>query len=239
MWKSKDLIDFRKLVKYKDSDIGIFLGCGDSINDITSEQWDIISNCDTWVSNNFLYHWFVPDFYHLELKSREKGWQKLWRRRKQEKGDTYNNVKFVVNGGHNDHLLPQIGDHPQVFGYPRKVIKNNARAINYDKFATHSQNASFTLVLDLMSKMKYEKVVLFGVDLKRSTYFWTDRPEFGETHCETNKGLPPKEPHTTAGRVSKFIILVGRKWFNNQLYVGYEDTLLYDMNMKYIDIEKL
>ena len=36
MWKSEDLIDFKELVKYKNSDIGVFLGCGDSINDIIS-----------------------------------------------------------------------------------------------------------------------------------------------------------------------------------------------------------
>ena len=69
MWKPEELIDFKKLPEYKKSDYGVFLGCGSSINEITQKEWEIIDSCDTWVSNNFLYHWFIPDFYHVELKS--------------------------------------------------------------------------------------------------------------------------------------------------------------------------
>jgi len=238
MIKKEDLIDFKKLIEYKKSNYGIFLGCGSSINDITGVQWKIIEKCDVWTSNNFIYHWFVPDFYHLELKSGKQEWLDLWRRRKLEKGDSYNKVKFIVNRDHCDHLLPQIGDHPIVFGYPRKVWKSNSSCKRNLNFANHSNNASFTLVLDLLSRMNYEKVVLFGVDLKNAKYFWTDNKEFGETHCNTNKNLKKDSMHTTALRVLNFTCDVSYKWFNRKLYLGYKKSLLSTVGIPYINIEK-
>jgi len=238
MWTPNKLIDFKTLPDHKGSDVAFFLGCGDSINDITVEQWDIINENDVWTSNNFIYHPFVPDFYHVEMKSGQPDWIKLWGKRKRQKGSEYDDVKFIVNAGHCGHILPAIGDHPQVFGYPRNVVKNNKNAQRKDDMATHSNNASFTLVLDLLDKMKYDKTILFGVDLKRSTYFWTDTKEFGKTHQNTNKGLAKTAPHTTASRVPQFIKKVAKHWFRGSLYIGYKDSLLYDIGLKYIDIEK-
>lgn len=234
----KKLIDFKTLIKHKKSDYGIFLGCGNTINEITKKQWDIIDKCDVWVSNNFLYHHYVPDFYHVELKSGKKDWLKLWRQRKAEKGDTYNDVKFIVNADHCGHILPQIGDHPMIFGYPRKVWKNNSSAKRDLDYGNHSNNASFTLVLDLLTRMKYKKTILFGVDLRQSTYFWTDKPEFGKTHCNTNKDLPKHAPHTTASRVPRFVQIINNRWFNKSLYLGYKKSLLSDYGIPYINIEK-
>lgn len=238
MWEPHELLDFRILPQYKKSEYGIFLGCGATINEITQKQWEIIDKCDVWVSNNFLYHWYIPDFYHLELKSSKTRWNKLWRQRKLEKGSTYNDVKFIVNRDHCGHLLPQIGDHPMVFGYPRNVIKSNYTGKRNLKYANHSNNASFTLVLDLLSRMKYKKTILFGVDLRRSTYFWTDRKDFGKTHCNTNKDLPKNQPHTTASRVPRLVQVVKDKWFNGTLYLGYKKSLLVEYEIPIIDIEK-
>jgi hypothetical protein len=238
MLKVKELIDFRKLPEYKSSDIGYFLGCGETINDITEKQWEIIGDGDVWVSNNFHYHWFVPDFYHVEIKSGMPDWIELWKKRKLEKGSDYDNVKYIVNRDHCDHTLYAIDYHPTVFGYPRKVIKSNNRGKRYKAFANHSNNASFTLVLDLMSRMKYEKTILFGVDLRVSTYFWTDRPEFGETHQNTNKGLAKTDTHSTATRVPRFVEVVKDKWFGGKLFLGYKKSLLIDFSVPYIDIEK-
>jgi len=232
------LIDFRKLVDYKKSDIGIFLGCGSSINDITDEQWAIIDKCDTWTSNNFLYHWFIPDFYHVELKSERHKWIKLWKQRKLLKLSSYDKVKFIVWQDHCDHILPAIGKHPMIFGYPRLTLKRNTEFKHVDDMATHSQIASLTLVLDLMYKMKYKKVILFGVDMKHSKYFWTDTDEFGETHCNTNANLPHNKPHTTASKTVDFIMEISKRWFNNTLYIGSKKSLLYDKKLPYMDITK-
>lgn len=239
MWKPEDLIDFKTLPDYKKSDYGVFLGCGSSINDITDRQWELIDKCDVWVSNNFVYHWYVPDFYHLELKSGKVSWCELWKRRKHEKGATYDDVKFIINRDHCGHLLPRIGEHPMIFGYPRKVWRNNNHANRDLNFGNHSNNASFTLVLDLMSRMKYKKTILFGVDLRDPKYFWTGkRKKFGKTHCNTNKDLPVTAQHTTASRVINFAKVANKKWFRGTLVLGYEWSLLSAHGIPVIDIEK-
>ena len=233
------MIDFKELVNYKKSNIGIFLGCGQSINDITKEQWDIIDKHDVWTLNDFLYHWYVPDFYHVELKSQEYGWNELWRQRKLAKGSSYNNVKFIVNKDHCDHILPAISEHPMIFGYPRVVVRKNVDCVHVPNMATHSNNASFTLVLDLLSKMNYEKVILFGVDMKHSRYFWTDTDKYGNTHCNTNNNLPKNKPHATATRVLNFVLNVADKWFDNELYIGYKESLLYDKKLPYMNMKDI
>lgn len=238
MWKAEDLIDFKKLPEYKKSEYGVFLGCGSSINAITKNQWKAIEQCDVWASNNFLYHWYIPDFYHVELKSGKRQWLKLWKERKAEKGETYDDVKFIVNRDHCEHILPQIGEHPMVFGYPRKVWKSNNRAKRNLKFGNHSNNASFTLVLDLLSRMKYKKTILFGVDLVNAKYFWTGKREFGKVHCDTNKDRPKKAPHTTAGRVPHFVQTCRTLWFKDTLYLGYEKSLLNQYGIPVINIER-
>jgi hypothetical protein len=238
MWKAKDLIDFKKLPEYKKSEYGVFLGCGSSINAITKNQWKAIEQCDVWVSNNFLYHWYIPDFYHVELKSGKRQWLNLWKRRKADKGDTYDDVKFICNRDHCGHILPQIGEHPMVFGYPRKVWKSNNRCKRDLKFGNHSNNASFTLVLDLLSRMGYKKTILFGVDLLNAKYFWTGKREFGETHCDTNKDRPKKSPHTTAGRVPHFVQTCRTLWFKDTLYLGYEKSLLNQYGIPVVNIER-
>ena len=56
--------------KYKNSDTAVFLGSGQSINNISMQEWVVINkNCDLWTVNNWVYHPFVvPDFYMVESK---------------------------------------------------------------------------------------------------------------------------------------------------------------------------
>ena len=166
-------------------------------------------------------------------------WLNLWKRRKADKGANYDDVKFIINRDHCGHLLPQIGDHPMVFGYPRKVWKSNHNCKRDLAYGNHSNNASFTLVLDLISRMGYKKTILFGVDLKNAMYFWTGKREFGKTHCNTNKGLPKGAQHTTAGRVPHFIQRCKKEWFKNTLYLGYEKSLLSQYGIPVINILEL
>ncbi len=232
--------DFLELPKYKGSNIGFFLGCGETINDITPKQWDIITSNDVWVSNNFLYHPLVPDFYHLELKSGKQDWLDIWKMRYAKRTD-YDSVKFVVNKGHNDHLLYALdGEPPWIFGYPRRVVKRNDDCSLKEDCATHSNNASFTLVMDLMFKMGYEKIIIFGVDLKHSRYFWTGNKNFGKTHVQTNAGRSHTSNHLTAGRVLKYLKTFNKRQMKRQTYIGYTDTMLHDKKiLKYINIEGL
>ena len=78
--------------------------------------------------------------------------------------------------------------------------------------------------------------------MKDSRYFWTGKPEFGETHCQWNKdheGKKPDAPHNTS-HVKNFMVWFSNKRmaeFGGEFRVGHKDTALYP-DIKYIDIEK-
>ena len=232
----KDLSD---IYERKGSDVAVFLGCGSSINEITKPQWRKITTFDTWTSNHFIYHRFVPDFYHLELKSGNVEWLENWRLRKKAKGRKYDNVNFIVMRGRK-YLTDAIGEHEHVYCYERRKGRCDPRASVHPTIVTHNCNASFTLILELLHRFDYDKVVLFGVDLHNSKYFWTGRPEYGDVHDQTNRGKGPDELHTTAGRVVNFVKVFNRHRMQGRLFVGYRDTLLHrKKGLKYLDVMDL
>lgn len=240
---------FNEIYKHKGSDVAVFLGCGKSINNITPAQWKAISKFDVWTSNNFIYHDFVPDFYHVEIK-RNKNLDIWTHWRHDIKGKKYDNVKFIIK----DHpkrkfLLDAVGRKSKyVYGYHMKKINVKAKGTlpNYKMGSRHltcNCNASFTMILEMLYKFKYKKVIFFGVDLDDSRYFWSDmnfnrggkaskrRAKYkGEkVHCNFNKNNDPNKPHTTSHLVP-YIVGFNKKYMNKigcKMYVGHKKTLLY------------
>jgi hypothetical protein len=218
------------IFKEKKSDTAIFLGCGESINDITTEEWSKMKKFDVWTSNNFHYHSFIPNFYHVEVKNRDRV---IWRHRHLERADKYRNVKFIC---HSQEIVDLIG--PDAFDiYMYKMIKLGDARIpvpNYKMPEQKDQNIltcvggiSFTMLFELWYQMKYEKVILFGVDLYNSRYFWTDQVKFGKTHCHHNKDFEGKretDPHNAA-HLMTFIEGIGIRYL--PVYIGYKKSLLY------------
>jgi hypothetical protein len=81
--------------------------------------------------------------------------------------------------------------------------------------------------------MGYEEIIIFGIDLSNSYYFWSDGgKEFGETHHKWNKqheGKDPAQPHATY-KIKDFIVDFNERWMKpngRSLYVGHKNTLLY------------
>ena len=230
--------DLSAIYEHKKSDVAVFLGCGSSINKISKSQWRKINAFDTWTSNHFIYHpRVVPNFYHLELKSSKTEWLKNWRQRKIDKGKAYKNVNFIVMRGR-QYLLDAIGEHEHIYSYERKKGKCNPKDAIHPTIVTHNCNASFTLILELLYRFKYNKVVLFGVDLHDSRYFWTGRPEYGKVHDNTNRGRRQDVLHTTAGKVQNFVIGFNKHKMKGRIFVGYKDTLLYP-KLKFVDIMEI
>lgn len=251
---------FNKMFKHKGSNTAVFLGCGPSINNVTKKQWKMISKFDVWTSNNFIYHDFIPKFYHVEIK-KNKNFD-IWKHwRHNIKGKEYDDVIFIIK----DHpkrkfLLEAIGcDSKYIYGYHVRKINNEAKNIipNYkisSKYLTCNCNASFTMILEMLYKFKYEKIILFGVDLKDSRYFWSDNSincggkssrinatyKGEKIHCNFNKNNQPDKPHTTSHLVN-YIIGFNEKYMkliNCKIFVGHKNTSLYP-GLPYIDILKL
>ena len=225
------MIDYKELPKYKKSNTGVFLGCGVSIRNITWKQWEIITKYDMWSLNDWHYHPISPDFYHIELKSSRDDWNQIWENVHKSKQKQYENTKFIVNRDHCEHILPRLGDMKYIFGYPQEV-KDGRKSNKSDSLSS----ASATLVIDLMRQMGYEKIIIFGMDLNTSAYFWTDTDEYGKTHTNTNKDRNISQPHTTMQTVMGFLPSFAMK-HNLPIYVGYKETALYP-SLPYIDILK-
>lgn len=241
---SEILLDFNDLKKFKKSDTCVFLGSGSSINKITPAQWHWIQSQDVWTVNNWVYHpKIVPNFYHIESK-----WYDYYilKRRFEEKKKQYADCNFIFPAGKyirmkddRRELLSDI-----VFkGAKKFTYKAQARdpkrthdilTANYKmhpSLLTKSYDMSVTLMFEMMFKFGYKEITLFGIDLYNSYYFWTNRPECGEVHHQTNKaheGKDPKLPHATA-RIMQFIVDFNKRWMKKnkkEIFIGHEDTAL-------------
>lgn len=233
------------IYSHKNSDIAVLLGSGPSINNITEDQWKAISKFDTWTMNNWIYHPFIPKFYHTEVKKYNST---IWKQRRIEKNDKLENTIFIINKHRRGFLCDLIGNKKHIFEYKMNKINTTNKGIvpNYipdsdPNTLTCNLNSSMTIILELLYRFKYKKVIFFGVDMINSNYFWTGRSEYGKTHCQWNKdheGKNPLEPHNSA-HIKNFIIWFSEnrmKEINGKFYVGHKDTLLYP-NIELINIE--
>jgi hypothetical protein len=83
---------------------GIFLGCGNSINDLSKKNIEKLnSEFDIWTSNSFMINKeIIPDFYHLEVKNHRNG--PLVKRITSERYEFFKNTKWIIDGTR-PHLL--------------------------------------------------------------------------------------------------------------------------------------
>jgi hypothetical protein len=240
------MLSIDKLKTKVNSKVAVFLGSGASINNITPEQWEAIKKFDIWTVNNWVYHpEIVPKFYHVETK--HYGFHIL-QRRFLEKWEQYKNVNFIfpknrkikVAGKGVFRLETVVPAAANIYFYDfiQRDIKRtdnpfHAKYTMKNNVMTKSYNMSVTLMMEMMYKMGYERIVTYGIDLNNSLYFWTGNdPKYGEVHHQTNKeheGRPPDAPHATH-QIKDFLIDFNEKWMKSErkeLLVGHEDTNLY------------
>lgn len=235
--------DMKEIKQYKKSDDCVFLGSGSSINNITDSQWGRILSLDIWTVNNWVYHPFiVPKFYHVESKWYD---YEILKRRFNEKKEKYKDVKFIFPDSKKVKLkdgkvvmLHDIvfeGANRFTYNFKQRDVGRTHKRLNADyvmeKILIKSYNMSVTLLFELMYKFGYKNIILFGIDLFNSYYFWTGRPECGEVHHQTNKeheGKNPKEPHATH-RIKEFITDFNERWMKprgKEIFIGHSDTAL-------------
>jgi len=232
-----------EIYKRKGSDVAVFLGSGPSINNVTGKQWKVMAKLDTWTVNNWVYHTFVPRFYHVEAKSYNRP---LLKERMRARKEQYRNVNFVINKSRL-YLLDVIGPQEYIYSYEmRKINVTNEPVVpkykpsNDPNVLVCNLNSSVTMILELLQRFKYKKVIFFGMDLINSRYFWTDRPEYGKTHCQWNKdheGRKPEQPHNTS-HIRNFVVWFSKNWMREiggEFFVGHKDTLLYP-GLKYLKL---
>ncbi len=251
------MFSLREIYKQKKSDTCVLLGSGPSINFITKEEWDAIRACDIWTLNNWIYHpTIVPDFYHVEAKYYNFP---ILKRRFNEKRKQYQNVKYLfekgkglrLRDGSSALLHTVVGDMPYKYEYamikrdPRRTDKVfTAKYVMQKSRLTKSYDMSIAVLLELIYRLGYKHIVIFGIDLYDSTYFWTGgNPVYGEVHHQWNKQHEGKDknlPHSTH-KIKSFIVDFNFRWMvpaNREILVGHTRTNLYP-DLKHVDIRSI
>ena len=189
---------------YKTSDTIFILGSGSSVNDLTEENWMIINRHDSVGFNFWLIHEFVPTFYFIEPSAYSERFQAvldLIRRRSQEcdkmpiiceyknwtnSGRTFQEIPIEVEKNAYlyapYYLRTRLSQIVSVFLRYGRLIgffgNNNVNSIIHHR-ATLSAAVMFAAIVG------YKNIVLTGIDLNNSSYFWEGNPE---KYC--NQSLP-------------------------------------------------
>jgi hypothetical protein len=193
------------LLQVKSSDTVFVLGSGRSINNITAQRWEVIKAHDTIALNNWLVHPFVPKFYCFESPVREPGvevaYDFLLDNIRRRAADYRQTIKIIGNlkrspwpqiaqdlpAGWKDNLF--LADNPTVVA--RTVQEFTAMVHYYKARGLFTQtnrirglfkyNSVLTTCLSLAVRLGYRRIVLCGVDLWSSDYFYHDPRSFPET----------------------------------------------------------
>ena len=217
--KAIKLLDFKKLnqlnlLSYKKSDTLFVLGSGASINTLTEQQWQEIKKSDSIGFNFWCIHDFVPNMYVFETPRDKQTALNLFQNFEKKKKH-YQNVPSILKDirttnlenffSISNELAKQIyiafdiemsierGKHFEkilrICNYLSKFLfkKGKARLL-------FKRRASLSLITHLGYLMGYKKIVLCGVDLNNSKYFYEEKRAYYE-----NKGINVPNSGQTGG----------------------------------------
>lgn len=207
---------------YKTSDTVFLLGSGSSINQISDRQWQTIQQHDTIGFNFWPVHPFIPRIFVFEsvAEVRQKGLFSKFLSLLNSRADAYAHVPKIVTEAKKlelrqiaTELIPEFKKNLYV-GYTVSIV---ARAENEleaglkflagkDYFAPDYKagrlfkyGGSVIAVISLALKMNYRRIVLCGIDLGDSHYFYQDAARYPET--AEWEFIPKTDVHLTARKL--------------------------------------
>ncbi len=197
------LLEEVDLRQFKGSDSLFVLGSGPSINRISDARWREIKRNDTVGFNWWLYHPLVPKFYFLESFEREAApdhfecYLTLTRARAVDYAGTIKIAMELHKPGTQTVLALDPGFKKNLFAahsvaVPARNEDELAWAFRYlqhtgvfdctGRFSHLPKHAaSLTSLLVFAVKLGYKRVVLCGIDLKTSSYFFQERTVYSES----------------------------------------------------------
>lgn len=169
-----------ELIATRKSDTVFIYGSGASLNEITSAEWAHMSAHDTFGFTAFIYQKWIRVGYHL-IRGGIEG-SLVWRAYAEDFCATLN-----ANPNFNDTVLILQGEYfamfaNQILGY--KMIRPDTRIFRYRtargdgpptrSFAGGIRHDAGTLcdAVNVAACMGWKQIVLAGVDLYDSRYFW-------------------------------------------------------------------
>jgi hypothetical protein len=255
---SRGLINqLRSLKINKNSDIVYILGGGCSILEFQNDEWNFIKKQCSFGINNWIIHNHVPDVYIFEMyRKNESNLNFKFIENLKRKAELYSKsiviLKDLDKVYPNFELINKLREIFNLFFIPcmltfdifglefwKNRLPSNFFWINKFKFdVIFQQRITVSFAIDLARQAGFKKIVLCGVDLNSTKYFWED-PDYihsldknitiedsqqtGNIHSTVN----PLVNTLTADKV----IINMAKWYKDNLgieiYVSSKDSILY------------
>lgn len=230
---------FRHINELKRESEDVILLCtGSSLNDIDDKTWKWILKQDTMAVNNFVYHpWVIPKWNHLEVKTYDFPYQQKYLDDKWELG--WKNVGYISPSHRADYIASCINHPAQIYTYehikrkdhPKDTPNFHADAkFNPDGAICKSYDTSVSSIIQILYLMNYTNIIVIGMDMINSKYFWTDMDI--PVHDKWNKAREGKtmdKPHN-ASHLKNYIIDFNERHMKpkgREIFIMTEKTALY------------
>lgn len=211
--KKYSLLSFEKIKAEKKSDKIFIFGSGYSINDISENEWEFFKKHNTLAFNWFPKKETIPMDFHLvgeigNFDLKPKMWKPYYQTWKEVivSNRLYQNTIFLIEEGYRCisgnrviglHLLPLrnrvLRFKKAGYGHLQEISREFSNGLVHG-------SSSLTLCINFEFLMGYRRIILVGVDLYDSRYFFLGKEETkpldvrrGKTCTRTptgNKSIP-------------------------------------------------
>lgn len=196
----KSSLEF-KWSNYKKSDTLYILGSGLSVMDLTQNDWNEVKKHDSFGFNGWVFHDFIPTYYGIEPMANNNvfNWYIRALRQKQE---VFQNMPIFIQyqhmkmrGKHFDYEgIDQNNIYYHVPYMPnttnervlKRCVQRFVRQSHLDFSEVFHYSGSLSYVLNMGYVMGYKKMILLGVDLNTSEYYYS-HGEAGELAKDFNQ----------------------------------------------------
>ena len=209
--------DFLANFRAKSSTL-VVLGSGESVEEVTASQWELIGDCVSVGLNNWLVHDFIPDVYcfeqvqsSLDADARDSmsellGREEVARRapavlllRPHSETSPDRVIEIPLGLRDQTRVYGRTGvvtrDRTNLVGDLRRLIRNSVNG-NLPESIVLDEGMSVARVLSLGVRAGFSSIVLVGVDLNSTRYFFDINPSY-----LTRRGMEGFNPWKKRGRV--------------------------------------
>jgi hypothetical protein len=200
------------LAQNKNSNTLFILGSGSSINNISEARWRAIARHDTAGFNFWPFHPVVPKFYFIEAisHSEQPDMYPAYRELAERRQNDYRSTLRVATNLKHDVVFPGDWWKDMRTIYVVPIAARNASEIraglkylerkklfapSFHIELLYKQASTLSSLLSFAIRMQYDRVVLCGVDLRDSRYFYQAAGSF--LQGTVPQFLPPEAPHPT------------------------------------------
>ena len=237
--------DYETLKQNKKSDVLFILGSGASINDISQKMWKHIKENDSFGFNFWLIHEHVPDYYMFEppIKKNQELMLNLIKKRTNDylKNNTFFIMKDIKSLKIKCDKIPKeirkkfmAAPKDTFYGANENSIRKSIQLAK--KFNIIYENVLYTRRASLLSaifigwRLGYKKIILAGVDLNNTDYFYDDKTKYDQNLVPEN----PKrgEIHATVKKIETDLSVDELIYILNEELLQKDDVKLYVLNEK-------